>query len=206
MSPSHPQPTPHPRDLDLRQRLLAGDLEAASEFEERFLDPLYEFVHYRVNRDRSLTEDVVQDTMLVACDPTVAYDGRSKLYTWLCGIAKNKLMANRRKRRPMRMDELLDEADPEIFAILSDVERQPLPEEVLERRETIELVGASLSSLPPDYREALLAKYVDGLSVPDMARARGRHVKAEESQLFRARQAFARVFTLLSGKRGEATT
>ena len=196
----------HPSDLALRQRLLAGDREAAAELQERHLDALYEFVHYRAGRDRALTEDVVQDTLLVACDPNVAYDGRSKLFTWLCGIAKNKLRSSRSRRRPVRMDELLDEADPEIDAILAQIEREPLPEDVLARRETVELVGATLSSLPPDYRDALVEKYVDGRSVPEIARRTGRKVKAAESQLHRARQAFAKVFTLLAKKRGEAAT
>lgn len=197
---------PHADDLALRQRLLAGEPGAVEELQARHLDALHEFVHYRAGRDRALTEDVVQDTLLVACDPDASYDGRSRLHTWLCGIARNKLRAHRRRRRAVRIEELLDEADPEIDAILADIEREPLPPEVLERRETAELVGATLSSLPPDYRRVLLAKYVDGRCVPDMARDDGRHVKAAESHLHRARQAFTRVFTLLAGKRGEASS
>ncbi len=192
----------HPADLALRQGLLSGDQDAALELERRYLDSLYEFVLYRAGHNRGLAEEVVQETLLVACDPAVRFDGRSRLFTWLCGIAKNKLRAQRARRRPVRLAELLDEADPEIDAILSRIEREPLPEEVLERRETAELVGATLSSLPPEYRAALIDKYVEGKSVPEMARLGGRHIKAAESQLHRARQAFARVFTLLARKRG----
>ena len=58
---------------------------------------------------------------------------------------------------------------------------------MLERAETAELVGATLSSLPPDYRDALTAKYVDGLSVREIGSRTGRGEKAAESLLTRAR-------------------
>lgn len=189
-------------DLDLRARVVAGDRAAAGVFYERHLDPLYEFVHYRLGGDRAQTEDVVQDTMLVALERLESFDGRSALATWLCGIAKNKIRAQRRKRRPMALEDVLEGADSEIDAILARVASEPLPDEVLEQRETRDLVGATLSSLTPEYRRALLDKYVEGRSVAEMASADGRGIKAAESHLHRARTAFARVFELLARRRG----
>lgn len=186
----------------LRERLLAGEEDAAEEFLERHTDALYEFVHYRLGSDRAQVEDVVQDTMLVALDRLGAFDGRSSLHTWLCGIAKNKIRQHRRRRRPVSMEDLLEAADPEIHSILAEVEREPLPEWVLERAETQELVGATLSSLPPDYRRALVEKYVEGRSVKEIASRANRGTKATESTLHRARLAFGRVFQLLAGKQG----
>ena len=120
----------------------------------------------------------------------------------MCGIAKNKIRAARRKRRPLSMDELLHHADPAIDQLLANIEREPLPEDVVMARETAELVGATLSSLPPDYRTDLVDKYTLGKTVSEMAQASGRHLKAAESRLHRARLAFTRVFTLLAGNRG----
>jgi DNA-directed RNA polymerase specialized sigma24 family protein len=102
----------------------------------------------------------------------------------------------------MALEDALAEAEPEIDAILADVAREPLPEEVLDRLETRELVGAALSSLPGDYRAALLSKYVEGRSVEDLAASSGATFKAAESRLQRARLAFARVFELLARRRG----
>ena len=197
----YPRDDAHP-DWQLSRRLLDGDEDAAASFFEEHLESLYEFVHYRVGGDRALAEDVVQDTMLVALERLAGFDGRSTLHTWLCGIAKNKIRALRRKRRPVLVEDLLAEADPEIDAILAAVDREPLPDWVLERQETQELVGATLSSLSPEYRRALVDKYVEGLSVAEMARRQGAGTKATESRLHRARLAFARVFELLSTKRG----
>jgi RNA polymerase sigma-70 factor (ECF subfamily) len=189
-------------DLVVRDAILAGDRDAAEGFFRRHLGGLYEFVHYRVGGNRSVAEDLVQDTFLTALERLNAFDGRSNLHTWLTGIAKNKIRAHRRRLRPVRMEDLLEEADPEIEAILLAVDREPLPEGVLEREETKELVGATLSSLPPDYRDALVQKYVEELSTAEIAARAGKNEKAAESTLHRARLAFGRVFTLLAKKRG----
>ena len=192
----------HSADLAVRDRILAGDRQAATALFSEHVDALYEFVHYRLGGDRSSAEDVVQDTFLVALDRMPAFNGDSSLHTWLCGIAKNKIREQRRRRRPVPLPDLLQDADEQIFEILADVEKAPLPEWVLEKRETAALVGATLSSLPPDYRQALLDKYVEGLSVNEMAGRRGKSSKATESLLTRSRTAFAKVFQLLSGGAG----
>ena len=91
----------------------------------------------------------------------------------------------------------------DIDAILTNIEREPLPDWVLEQEETAELVGATLSSLPPEYREALVGKYVDGLSVAQLGERVGKSEKAAESALHRARLAFSKVFQVIGKERGE---
>ncbi len=189
-------------DSTLRDRILGGDRAAAEELFQRHLDPLYEFVHYRVGGDRGTAEDVVQDTFLVALERLNSFDGRSTLHTWLCGIAKNKIRGVRRRRSPMLLEDAIDSADDEIHSILASVESEALPEWILERQETQDLVGATLSSLTPEYRSLLLEKYVDERSVKELAAASGRGEKATESALHRARLAFGRVFALLSKRQG----
>jgi RNA polymerase sigma-70 factor (ECF subfamily) len=144
----------------------------------------------------------VHDTFVVALERMHAFDGRSSLYTWLCGIAKNKIRSVRRTRPARSLDEVLESADPEIDAILSQIEREPLPLAIIERQETRDLVGATLSSLPPEYKRALVEKYIEGRSVAEIAERRGRGEKATESLLTRARVAFVKVFELLAKKRG----
>jgi RNA polymerase sigma-70 factor, ECF subfamily len=193
---------PHATDLALRDRLAAREPGAAEALLETHLERLYDFVFYRAGRNRERTQDVVQDTFLVALEKIGEYDGRASLGTWLAGIAKNKLRGSLRRRAPRSLEEALENADPEIDAILADVAREPLPEQVFERRETAELVGATLSSLTPEYRRALLEKYVDGLSVQEIALRSAKTPKATESTLTRARIAFAKVFELLAKRRG----
>ena len=197
--------SPYSEDIALRDRILAGDPSAAEGFFERHLDRVYEFVHYRVGSvgpGGFASEDVVQETFLAALENLQNFDGRSSLYTWLCGIAKNKIRSQRRKRRPVPLQDVLADSEEDIDAILSAIEDMPLPEHVLEARETEELVGATLSSLPDEYRDALLEKYVEGSSVRAIGDAAGKSEKAAESMLHRARLAFTKVFTLLAKRRG----
>ncbi|MCY3004298.1 MAG: RNA polymerase sigma factor [Planctomycetota bacterium] len=203
------QPTAQPGEesgergeLELRDRILAGDREAAGALFQTHFEGLYEFVHYRVGGDRGLAEDIVQDTFVVALEALESFDGRSSLHTWLCGIAKNKLRERRRKRKAVPLSDVLDEASDDIDAVLARVSSEPLPDWVLERKETRELVGATLSNLPPDYRRALAGKYLKGESVAQISVALAKTPKATESLLTRARLAFAEVFELLAKRRG----
>jgi len=180
------------------------DPTSAPRLLEQHLEPLYAFVHFRLGGRREEIEDVVQETFAAALSGIGSFDGRSSLYSWLCGIAKNKIRASRSRLRPRSLEQALEDSDPEIDSILAQVSREPLPEHVLERKETRQLVGATLSSLPEDYREALLSKYVEGLSTEELADRAGKSASAADSTLTRARTAFARIFELLAKRRGGA--
>jgi RNA polymerase sigma-70 factor (ECF subfamily) len=60
------------------------------------------------------------------------------------------------------------------------------------------MVNATMAQLPPHYRQALEAKYVEGRSMREMAAADGGTEKAVESLLTRARQAFRDTFVALT--------
>ncbi len=198
-------PAPEPgadADLALARAVIGGDLRASERFFRDHVDDLYAFVHYRAGTDPHGVEDLVQDVFLTALDRLEVYDGRVRLAGWLRGIAKNKLHAFRRRRRPSNLGDLLEDADGEIDAILARVQKEPLPEHVLSAKETRELVGAALSSLPTDYSTALSAKYLEDRSVAEIGERLGRTTKATESLLTRARTAFGEVLELLAKRRG----
>ena len=70
----------------------------------------------------------------------------------------------------------------------------------IEESELIESGRAlsALAAVPSPQREALALRHLDGLSVPEVARALGRSVEATESLLARARRAFRRSFEELA--------
>ena len=100
--------------------------------------------------------------------------------------------------RSRPLGDILLDADDEIFATLGRIAEEPIPDEILEREETQAMVGATLSSLPESYREALTERYIEGHSVPETARRQGRGIKAAESTLHRAKRAFADIFGIVS--------
>ena len=88
--------------------------------------------------------------------------------------------------------------DKELLAVFASLDSEPFNEELLQREETRELVNATMSQLPPHYREALEGKYLGGKSVRDLADSWNVSEKAVESQLTRARKAFRATFLTLS--------
>ncbi len=120
------------------------------------------------------------------------------IFPWLTGLARNEIQrVIARERSSTSLEALWAKMDEELRAIFARLESEPLADEVLQREEIRVMVNATMSQLPPHYREALEAKYVDRRSVRDIATARSTSEKAVESLLTRARQAFRETFLAL---------
>jgi RNA polymerase sigma-70 factor (ECF subfamily) len=189
-------------DEGWRQSALRGDSLAITQLASELLQPLYSFCLYRVGRNRHLCEEVVQETMLRAIRDLASYEparAENNIFPWLTGLARNEIQrVLRREKAASALQSLWLRMDHDLLQIYSRVEAEPIADEVLRREETCELVNATMSQLPPPYREALEAKYVGGKSVRDLAQAWGLSEKAMESQLTRARKAFRAAFLALS--------
>ena len=71
------------------------------------------------------------------------------------------------------------------------------PEEQLDAVLVKEKIQAVLGRLLPRHRQLLILKYLDGLSVAEIAKQLTLSFKSVESQLFRARKAFVEHFISL---------
>jgi RNA polymerase sigma-70 factor (ECF subfamily) len=188
-------------DAGWRAAALTGDRRAIHALAQASLGPLYGFCYYRVGRNRHLCEEVVQDTMLRALRDLPHYDPRradNNVFPWLTGLARNEihraLARERNAHVAQSLETLWAKMDKELLALYAQLDAQPFGDEVLQREETREMVNATMSQLPPHYRETLEAKYFEGKSVRDIAQAQKTTEKAVESQLTRARNAFRATF------------
>ncbi len=188
-------------DSDWRRRALSGDSEAVRTFAESMLAPLYHFCLYRVGKDQHRCEEVVQETLVRALNHLDQYDPKrsnDNIFPWLTGLARNEISrVLSRDRRNLSLDELWQRMDRELLVLFERLESEPLAGDLLVREETRELVGVAMSQLPPNYRDALQAKYLDGASVREMADTGRTTEKAVESLLTRAREAFRAAFLTL---------
>src|SRR5258707_2136369 len=67
-----------------------GDRDAIARFYDAHVDGLYTFVFYRVGRDTTLAEDVVQETFAIAVSRRADYDpARGSVGTWLTVLSRN---------------------------------------------------------------------------------------------------------------------
>jgi RNA polymerase sigma-70 factor (ECF subfamily) len=189
-------------DAAWRRRALAGDADAVRTLAEAVLQPLYAFCLYRVGRNCHLCEEVVQETLCRAIRDLDRYDperGGNNVFPWLTGLARNEIhRVLQRERAAVSLEALWERVDRELLDVYARLDAEPIDDDVLVREETRELVNMTMSQLPPHYREALEAKYVDGKSVHDLAAVWRTSEKAVESQLTRARKAFKATFLTLS--------
>jgi len=183
----------------------SGDQQAIARFYDAHVDGLYTFIYYRVGRDTSLAEDVVQETFAIALSRRAEYDpARGSIATWLTVLSRNvirdHLKAHRRSDELATAWERIDATLAQTFAAMAE---RPLPGEVLERAETRDLVHMAVANLPGQYRTALTRKYVDGESLETLAGELGISTDAAKSLLARARRAFRDTFAALSAHLSE---
>ena len=180
--------TLHVEDRELALRMLGGDERALSEFVERYSKALYRFALARLDGNRELTTETVQIAITKALASLAGYRGEASLFTWLCACCRNEILMHRRRLRAAPLEVELD--DDLLPAAGAAVSRPADPEAELLRRESARQVHATLDLLDPRYAQALEWKYVERLSVDEIARRFGSTAKAAESLLTRAREAF----------------
>jgi RNA polymerase sigma factor (sigma-70 family) len=76
-------------DAALLRSVAAGDAGALARLYERHAGPLFGYL-YRLAGDRMTAEEILQDTMLAVWRSAGAYEGRSKVSTWLFGVARRQ--------------------------------------------------------------------------------------------------------------------
>jgi RNA polymerase sigma-70 factor (ECF subfamily) len=176
---------------------------AGQEVERWFLehaDAIYTFVFYRVGKDEELATDVVQETFLSALERIDDYDPkRGPMLPWLTYTARNCIRkALKQRGRLKSLGDRWEVIDRKLLAAYGELASSPLPDEVLEKEETAELVQMALSNLPGNYRRALQEHYCRQRSLHEIARGLGVTEGAVKSLLHRARLAFKAAFETIA--------
>jgi RNA polymerase sigma-70 factor (ECF subfamily) len=86
---------PSANDEKLVDRFRKGDQQAFSEIYERYRINVHRFILSRI-QDRSEAEDLTQETFIQAFRSIASFEGRSKLLTWLLGIARYACLRSHR--------------------------------------------------------------------------------------------------------------
>ena len=171
----------------LYKSLQDRDAAAWDEFYEERSRELYGFVFPLVRGDTQAVADVFQDTWLDAISHIGQFDPqRGELRAWLFGIARRRVALHWRKRLARSGTAVAARADIPV----EDLDGAVVPDDVIEHLEQAAVVQASLLALPPERRQVLVDKYVDELSVAQIAARTGKSSKAVESLLSRARGQF----------------
>jgi RNA polymerase sigma-70 factor (ECF subfamily) len=179
-------------DRALARRILGGDEAAFRDVFDRFFPRLYRFALARLPGDPDAARDAVQQTFCNAIERLDTYRGEAALYTWFCQICRNVIADQYRRRERGSVRVVLLEDQPNARAILESLAASATeePETGVLREQVHRIVEATLDALPGRYGEALEWKYVEGLSVREIAQRLKLGEKAAESLLTRARESF----------------
>lgn len=183
-----PGSSPQAQEAELVAKLRQGDTAALQQLYQRYFDRLYSLVFHQVGRNQDVAEDIVQETFLVMLKSMGNFRGQSKFYTWLCSIAYHKIADFYRQQRRQA------KRGKEPLGIESLEGKQIWPAELVtpgiaESEETRQVVEQALLSLPLDYRQVLLFKYVEQMPVSEISQIMRRSPKSVEGLLTRARKA-----------------
>ena len=178
-------------DIALVRRVLRGDAAAFRALFDSFFPRLYRFALARLAGDHDAATEVVQRTFCKAIERLDSYRGEAALYTWFCQVCRNTIVDYQRAARRESRTVVLLEDQPNVRAILEACAAPAAQPELASWQQDVRrLVQATVDTLPDRYSDVLEWKYVDGLSVDEIAAQLNIGVKAAESLLTRARAAF----------------
>jgi len=162
--------------------LYGRDVALLGRLVERYQAQLVRYLIYLTGR-REHVEDLVQETWLRVLERGRQYDGRMRFAPWLFAIARHLAVDLLRRRHAVSLDEAGGGGD---FGLLAS---GPSPFEAAARSEDAARVAGALAALEPIYREALLLRFQEEMSLAEIAGVVGSPVSTVASRVQRGLQA-----------------
>ncbi len=181
-------------DEDLVQRHLLGDDAAFPELVQRHLRSIYSLA-YRSTGDRMEAENIAQETFARAYGALPRWQPGMPFRPWLLTIAVN--LCRNWARRTGREPEIAEpRAGHEGGAPEDPLERLPDPSPdplgALLAAEAAEALERAIAALPLAYRQAIVLRYVEGLSYEELAQALGLPLNTVRTHLLRGKERLRR--------------
>jgi RNA polymerase sigma-70 factor (ECF subfamily) len=179
-------------DRAIAKRLLAGDEETFQRIFDEYFPKLYRFALARLGGDREEAKEIVQQTFCKAIERLDTYRGEASLYGWMLRICRNCIIDFARRQKRVLPGLALHDAERSMQDLIEAMRAPPSdqPEERAIRVNLQQLIVTALDYLPAHYGDILEWKYVEELSVSEIAERLDVGPKAAESRLTRARAAF----------------
>ena len=173
----------YPTESALLAGAAGGDPEAVRALLDSIGPVVYGFVFARVGGNEPAAQDLLQETLIEALRSAPTFRGDASLRTWACAIARRRLARHYEAERRQAVAE-------SGLALLGGVAASAGgARDEVERRDEI---VRSLGRLPAIHRQVLVMKYLDELSVSEVADELGRSPVQVQSLLQRARDGLRR--------------
>jgi len=167
------------QDQALVARVAVGDRAAFELLFRDYGERIFRYAH-RLIADATKAEEVTNDVMLEVWKTAARFEGRSKVSTWILGIARHlALNAVRRKQ--------LDTMDVDDAPALVDEKEIPAALEH-DRNVLKSALTTALGRLSTDHRDAIELTFFHGLSYQEIAEVVGCPENTVKTRMFHARK------------------
>ncbi len=177
-----------PNEADVIRRICGGESELFAELIKPYQKMVYCMAVSIVKNEQD-AEEVAQEALFKAFKNLSQFRGEAKFSTWIVQIAMNE--SRQRLRRQKRAAEQslecgLENEDGEYVPIdLADW--REIPSEALHRKELRKVLNNAISSLKPIYRDVLVLRDIQHLSVVETAELLSISEASVKTRLLRAR-------------------
>ena len=159
------------RDPDVLDRLI-----------EQYQQRLYRYLLF-LTGNRALAEDLFQETWVRVLERGHQYNAKNKFESWLFTIARNLVIDVSRRKKIASLEELGDSESHQPFELPD--ERSVSPLQLLVTRENQQVVQLSLLKIPAYYREVLLLRFQEELSLEEISTVLSTPLSTVKSRLYR---------------------
>lgn len=174
-------------EQELVQKILARDRKALYAFYHTYQPKLLRFIQAKVDNQHD-SEDILQDTLFAFLEAVRDFQGKSSIQTFLFSICHHKIIDYYRRKK---IKQIVFSQMPNLESLVSPLLN---PEEAFDVKIYKENIQIVLKKLLPRHRHILQLKYIEDVSVADIAKKFSITFKSAESILFRARKAFVEAF------------
>ena len=136
--------------------------------------------------NREQAEDLFQEVWMRVLVRGAQFNGKARFDTWLFTIARNLVIDQKRKKTMASLDELFeggsDDDRPMSFEVAGD---EPTPFDRFANMEDRERLAAGMLGLDPIYREVLVLRFYEELSLEEIAKVTRAPLSTVKSRLYR---------------------
>ena len=169
------------------RKVLKGDTNAFETLVLEYEKNVYNIALRMIGNSEDAS-DMTQEAFIKAFNSLQSFRGDSKFSVWLYRIVSNVCLDFLRSRNRRPTVSLSVEDDDGEDTQLDVADESQSPELLLDRKLTRESVRRGLDSLPPDYRQILLLREIQGFSYEEISKALHLEVGTVKSRIFRARK------------------
>jgi RNA polymerase sigma-70 factor (ECF subfamily) len=169
-------------NLAIAHGLKRQDPELLDKLIEQYQHRLLRYLLFLTGK-REVAEDLFQETWMRVLLRGAQYNGKARFDTWLFTIARNLVIDLSRKRTMASLDEMSEGGEDERpFEIAID---GPSPLDQFRSREDSAEVAEVLLKLEPNYREVLVLRFHEEMSLDEIAKMTSAPLSTVKSRLYR---------------------